>query len=87
VNKYVHQSSQAQTPPTTHLHDAPHPGPAPTHSEIAQRAYQIYLESGCSEGHSMQNWLKAEQELMNLRHWRQADRDIREHSTATSVLQ
>jgi len=35
----------------------------PTHEQIAQRAYEIYLERGCASGDPMQDWLRAEQEL------------------------
>lgn len=35
----------------------------PVYEEIALRAYQIYLERGCTAGDAMQDWLRAEQEL------------------------
>lgn len=35
-----------------------------TYDEIALRAYHIYLERGCAPGDPMQDWLRAEQELM-----------------------
>ena len=35
----------------------------PMHEQIAQRAYEIYLERGCTPGDSMQDWLRAEMEL------------------------
>ncbi len=37
--------------------------PAPTHDEIAARAYQIYQERGYAPGDPMQDWLQAEREL------------------------
>jgi len=37
--------------------------PAPTHDEIAARAYQIYQERGYTAGDPMQDWLQAEREL------------------------
>jgi hypothetical protein len=37
--------------------------PAPTHDEIAARAYQIYQERGYTPGDPMQDWLQAEREL------------------------
>jgi hypothetical protein len=40
------------------------PKPQPTHDEIAQRAYQIYVERGCTPGDPMEDWLRAEQELL-----------------------
>jgi len=35
----------------------------PSYDEIAFRAYQIYLERGCTPGDAMQDWLRAEREL------------------------
>jgi hypothetical protein len=35
----------------------------PTHEEIEQRAYELYLESG-SDGQSIEHWLMAEEELL-----------------------
>jgi hypothetical protein len=37
----------------------------PTYEAIALRAYHIYLERGCTPGDPMQDWLRAEQELLN----------------------
>jgi hypothetical protein len=37
---------------------------APTHDQVAVRAYGYWLESGCREGTDEQNWLRAEQELI-----------------------
>lgn len=36
----------------------------PTYKEIELRAYHIYLERGCTPGDPMQDWLRAEQELL-----------------------
>jgi uncharacterized protein YndB with AHSA1/START domain len=36
---------------------------APTHEEIAQRAYELYLERGQAPGYEAENWLQAEKEL------------------------
>jgi hypothetical protein len=33
------------------------------HQEIARRAYELFLESGGSEGHAEEDWLQAEREL------------------------
>jgi len=35
----------------------------PTHEQIAQRAFEIYLERGSTPGDPMQDWLRAEMEL------------------------
>jgi Protein of unknown function (DUF2934) len=36
---------------------------APTHEEIAFRAYQIYLERGGAPGNELEDWTRAEREL------------------------
>lgn len=35
----------------------------PTHEEILARAHDIWEQSGRPEGHAMEHWLRAEQEL------------------------
>ena len=37
---------------------------APTHEEIALRAYEIYLERGGAPGHELEDWVRAERELL-----------------------
>ena len=37
---------------------------APTHEEIASRAYEIYLERGGAPGDASQDWTRAERELL-----------------------
>lgn len=37
---------------------------APTHEEIAFRAYEIYLERGGAPGDAFQDWTRAERELL-----------------------
>ena len=32
-------------------------------SEIARRAYDLYLTRGCEDGYDVQDWLQAEREL------------------------
>lgn len=36
----------------------------PTHEEIALRAYEIYLERGGAPGDALEDWIRAERELM-----------------------
>ena len=36
---------------------------SPTAEQIQQRAYEIYLERGGSEGNDIEDWLQAEREL------------------------
>lgn len=35
----------------------------PTHAEIAERAYQIYVSRGSRNGHAREDWLEAERDL------------------------
>lgn len=35
----------------------------PTHEEIAQRAYEIFLHRGSRMGHEVDDWLEAERQL------------------------
>ena len=35
----------------------------PTREEIELRAYQIYIERGCADGHDVDDWLQAEHDL------------------------
>lgn len=37
---------------------------APTHEEIALRAYEIYLEREGAPGDALQDWARAERELL-----------------------
>jgi hypothetical protein len=36
---------------------------APSHDEIARRAYEIFLRTGGQHGHALEHWLEAEREL------------------------
>lgn len=49
------------------IHDTPRPRPVATatltHEDIARRAYQIYIEKGCPQGQSEENWLQAKQDI------------------------
>jgi len=38
------------------------PATAPI-SEVAQRAYGLYLARGCTHGHDVDDWLEAEREV------------------------
>jgi Protein of unknown function (DUF2934) len=35
----------------------------PTKKQIAARAYELYLQRGCEDGHDVEDWLNAEKEL------------------------
>ena len=34
-------------------------------AEIARRAYELYLERGCANGQDLDDWLRAERELLD----------------------
>lgn len=63
------RASTAGTPAST-----PEPAPeqtglpeltvGPYHEQIARRAYEFYLERGPQEGHDVDDWLRAENELL-----------------------
>jgi hypothetical protein len=35
------------------------------HAHISIRAYELYLQRGCREGHAQEDWLDAEQEIID----------------------
>lgn len=49
----------------------------PTHMEIAERAYGIYVESGCKAGQCQQNWSDARNILQQERQALIAAQEIR----------
>ncbi len=50
------KSSMENKSPTAEAH--------PTREEIELLAYQFYIERGCPDGHDVDDWLQAEQELV-----------------------
>jgi hypothetical protein len=34
------------------------------HQKIAERAYRLYLDRGAEDGHALEDWLRAEQEVL-----------------------
>ena len=56
-----------QVPAPQQAYGSPRPRPAPTaaptQEDIAKRAYEIYVQKGCPEGQSEENWKQAEREL------------------------
>jgi len=44
-------------------HTPPDPVALPNETEIAERAYHLWLQRGCRDGSDQQNWLDAEREL------------------------
>jgi hypothetical protein len=38
----------------------------PTAEQIEKRAYELYLERGCEDGHDLTDWLAAQIELSGL---------------------
>jgi hypothetical protein len=35
----------------------------PRKTQIEARAYELYLQRGCEDGHDVEDWIKAEKEL------------------------
>lgn len=35
------------------------------HALISSRAYELYVERGCREGHAQEDWFDAEREVLN----------------------
>lgn len=33
-------------------------------SRVAQRAFELYMQRGCQEGHAVEDWLEAEREIL-----------------------
>ena len=46
---------------------APDPGPPLSYEEVARRAYEIHLARGGGEGFDVEDWLRAERELLRER--------------------
>lgn len=42
-------------------------GRAPAHDEVARRAYELWQQEGCPEGHALKHWIEAEKQLHGLR--------------------
>ena len=79
MNKYSNKSKGREVFAAQQMLSVSHPGPVATamltHEDIAKHAHEIYLEKGCRQGQSEQDWLQAEQELKNRQHWLQAGRE------------
>ena len=46
----------------------------PPREEVARRAYEIYLSRGSEPGRELDDWLRAERELMEHGDWSRKDR-------------
>jgi hypothetical protein len=68
MHNYMTQSQATQELAAEQTHDDLQPGRGvivmPTHEEIAGRAYDIYVKSGCKQAHCKRNWHQAEHELL-----------------------
>ena len=81
MSKYMTKSKATQMSDMQQAHKTPHAGQVATtmltHEDISKRAYEIYVENGCKEGQSEQNWLQAEQELKNREEWLEANEEMK----------
>lgn len=57
----THDYKSNQTTKTRQAQSSNHP--IPTHDEIAQRAYELYIMDGRQQDQCLKNWLEAEREL------------------------
>ena len=76
MSKYMTKSKATQMSEMQQVRKVPRSRPGAallTHKDIAKRAYEIYVENGCKQGQTEQNWLQAEQELKYREEWREAD--------------
>jgi hypothetical protein len=57
-------AATVHAPRKTELHRfSVSPRPLPSREQIAQRAYELWMLSGCCYGRDDENWLQAEREL------------------------
>jgi len=86
MNKYKSQSKSKQVHAIQQMLNPSHPDPVVAamlkHEDIARHAHEIYVETGCRQGQSEQNWLQAEQELKNQQNWLQAGRETENQDQA-----
>lgn len=62
------RTHQTVTRTARHPPMAPAPRPAPvTEEDIARRAYDRYLARGREDGHDLEDWFQAEQEVRRTR--------------------
>lgn len=55
-------STQSTSRPTIVVSD-----PVPSQDQIRERAYQLYQSRGSQDGQAQQDWLAAEQQILNRR--------------------
>lgn len=60
------------------------PIPEPTELEIQRAAYHLYVESGCTPGRDLDNWLAAK-ELLKHHHGRSGGRPARRPARPVSA--
>ena len=69
MNKYNNRSKSKQVHAAQQMRNASHPEPVVaamlTHEDIARHAQEIYVEKGCRQGQSEQDWLQAGREMRN----------------------
>jgi hypothetical protein len=53
---------------------------SPSQQDIELAAYELYLQRGCVDGHAVEDWLQAEQELTEV-----FEADVEEKTSAKSA--
>jgi hypothetical protein len=66
VSKVQNQSKskQADSSQSAPANASAMPNACCVHTEIRERAYQMFEERGSGHGHEMQDWLRAERQVM-----------------------
>ena len=52
---------------------------------IRERAYKMWIDGGCQEGHAVSDWLAARHEILDELHARQLSSSFRELTRRTGV--
>ncbi len=61
--KAVKKPTKPRTSTAKKASEAQVPAKAPTHEEIAQIAYQFWVEGGCQHGRAEEDWYRAQHKL------------------------
>ena len=58
-------SVQDQSPSGSSISPRRKPAFEDLHALISNRAYELYVQRGCRDGHAQEDWLDAEREVLN----------------------
>jgi len=63
TKKAANGKKKNHAPEPIQLDDVPVTQQSPSYEEIKDRAYEIYLLRGVTDGHDLEDWLQAERDL------------------------